>query len=123
MPGGDRTGPFGAGPRTGRAAGYCTGNRMPGFANFGGRGMGAGGGFGYGRGFGRGRGNRFYAGASRGWGRGGWFAPVYGNYPDFEAAAVQQDEREFLLAEARNLKSALDEINRRLDEMQKPKGD
>ena len=39
MPGGDRTGPMGAGPRTGRAAGYCTGNSVPGFMNpVGGRG-------------------------------------------------------------------------------------
>ncbi|AEA47877.1 DUF5320 domain-containing protein [Archaeoglobus veneficus] len=33
MPGGDGTGPWGLGPRTGRAAGLCAGYRMPGFAN------------------------------------------------------------------------------------------
>ena len=33
MPGGDRTGPAGMGPMTGRAAGYCTGNSYPGFAS------------------------------------------------------------------------------------------
>lgn len=32
MPGGDRTGPEGRGPMTGRRAGLCTGNRRPGFA-------------------------------------------------------------------------------------------
>ncbi|MEA1984122.1 MAG: DUF5320 domain-containing protein [Euryarchaeota archaeon] len=30
MPGGDRTGPMGEGPMTGRGAGYCTGNELPG---------------------------------------------------------------------------------------------
>lgn len=62
MPRGDRTGPMGAGPMTGRAAGFCTGSAAPGYANFGGgrgRGMGfdrgGGGGRGFGRGFGRGR--------------------------------------------------------------------
>jgi len=30
MPGGDRTGPIGAGPMTGRGAGYCAGYNMPG---------------------------------------------------------------------------------------------
>ncbi len=58
MPRGDRTGPMGAGPLTGRAAGYCAGFAAPGYANFGGgrgRGMGYGrGGGGFGRGFGRG---------------------------------------------------------------------
>ncbi len=33
MPGGDRTGPWGLGPRTGRRAGFCSGYRRPGFMN------------------------------------------------------------------------------------------
>lgn len=33
MPGGDRTGPLGEGPRTGRGAGYCAGNDEPGYKN------------------------------------------------------------------------------------------
>ena len=33
MPRGDRTGPAGMGPMTGRAAGYCAGYNMPGFMN------------------------------------------------------------------------------------------
>lgn len=33
MPGGDRTGPLGQGPMTGRAAGYCAGSDVPGYAN------------------------------------------------------------------------------------------
>ncbi len=31
MPGGNRTGPTGTGPMTGRAAGHCTGHTVPGF--------------------------------------------------------------------------------------------
>ncbi|MBC7083569.1 MAG: DUF5320 domain-containing protein [Firmicutes bacterium] len=33
MPRGDRTGPIGLGPRTGRAAGYCAGFPVPGYMN------------------------------------------------------------------------------------------
>mgnify|MGYP005625393287 CR=1 FL=1 len=58
MPNGDRTGPEGAGPMTGRGAGYCAGYSVPGYANPVG---------GYGRGWGRGRGR----GSGRGW-RGGF---------------------------------------------------
>jgi len=33
MPRGDRTGPLGEGPKTGRQMGFCVGNEHPGFAN------------------------------------------------------------------------------------------
>ena len=33
MPGGDRTGPTGVGPATGRGAGYCTGSDVAGYQN------------------------------------------------------------------------------------------
>jgi hypothetical protein len=33
MPGGDRTGPMGTGPMTGRGMGYCAGFPVPGFMN------------------------------------------------------------------------------------------
>jgi len=55
MPGGDRTGPLGQGPMTGRRAGFCTGNNAPGYNN--GPPMGLGRGFGRGRGF---RNRRFW---------------------------------------------------------------
>lgn len=49
MPRGDRTGPWGRGPRTGRGAGYCGGYGQPGFTNpYGGRAPGAGPRFGFG---------------------------------------------------------------------------
>jgi hypothetical protein len=53
MPRGDKTGPDGKGPKTGRGVGFCSGGEQPGFKNAGdGRGMGRGRGFG--RGLGRG---------------------------------------------------------------------
>ena len=73
MPGGDKRGPRGQGPMTGRGAGYCAGFDGPGFMagdaprgegygwgrGFGGRGRGRGGpGFGQGRGWGFHRGPR-----------------------------------------------------------------
>jgi len=51
MPQGDRTGPNGQGPMTGRGLGFCSGSNTPGYMNSGfGRGMSRG--FGRGRGFG-----------------------------------------------------------------------
>ena len=62
MPWGDRTGPLGQGPRTGRGLGYCAGYDSPGYT----RGTPAGRGYGLGRGwFGRGRGFGF--GRGFGW--------------------------------------------------------
>jgi len=70
MPRGDGTGPGGMGPMTGRAAGFCAGFPVPGYANpVGGRGMG----MGWGRGF---RGGGF--GRGFGWGRAGYGLPAYG---------------------------------------------
>lgn len=52
MPRGDRTGPAGAGPMTGRGMGFCAGYHQPGYAT----------GSGFGRGTGRGFRNRRFAG-------------------------------------------------------------
>ncbi len=60
MPRGDGTGPRGLGPRTGRAAGFCAGNTVPGSA-VGSPGAGAG------RGLGAGAGRGLGAGASPDW--------------------------------------------------------
>jgi hypothetical protein len=57
MPRGDRTGPNGLGPMTGRRMGFCAGNNNPGYMN---SGFGYGRGAGYGRGFGRGFGRAGY---------------------------------------------------------------
>lgn len=74
MPGGDRTGPVGQGPRTGRAMGYCAGADMPESANSTigwGRGGGQGRGSGRGGGGAWGRGRGGAAGGGGAWGRGG----------------------------------------------------
>ncbi len=99
MPGGDRTGPMGAGPMTGRGAGICTGTGTPGSAyHAGGRGMG---GRGLGRGWGRGLGVRF-----RGW---------------WQNTAISQpspvDERQMLEQEAAHLKNQVEQIQNRLNEL------
>jgi len=82
MPWGDRTGPLGLGPRTGRGLGFCSGFSSPGFTKGPGWGFGRGW-WGFGRGWGRGFGRgwwRFGRSWGRGFGRGmawrrgwGWF--------------------------------------------------
>lgn len=63
MPGGDRTGPRGMGPGTGRAAGFCAGAGRPGFMSpRPGRGFGGGG---------HGRRIGYHATGLPGWARGG----------------------------------------------------
>lgn len=112
MPGGDRTGPMGAGPMTGRGAGYCAGNDAPGYATpgfgrgFWGRGFGRGGGRGFGRGGGRGWRNGFWATGLPGWIRFGW--GMFGG----ETAASEEDA---LRNEADALQQHLDAIRQRLD--------
>lgn len=62
MPRGDKTGPEGMGPLTGRQMGYCAGNNSPGFTEnerIRGRGFGRGLRFGWGNGRGFGRGRRY----------------------------------------------------------------
>ncbi|MDF2952781.1 MAG: hypothetical protein OD816_000026 [Thermodesulfobacterium sp.] len=71
MPWGDRTGPLGLGPRTGRGLGFCSGFYSPGFT----KGPGFSWGWrwwGFGTGFGRGRRRRGF-GRGMAWRRGwGW---------------------------------------------------
>jgi len=120
MPGGDRSGPTGMGPRTGRGAGYCGGFEMPGYANPGpGGGFRAGFGFGGGRGFrgggfrggGRGWRNRFYATGVPGWmSYGGYAGPYQRPDPEFERRALR--------SEAEALESELEFIRKRLSEME-----
>jgi len=123
MPGGDRTGPMGMGPMTGRAAGYCSGSGMSGYTNpVPGRGFGMGFGRGYGacgRGFGGGgygRRNMYYATGLPGWMRFGGYAAPYG-YPAAEGKADPETERQALSAQAEYLQKELDSIRRRLDEI------
>lgn len=107
MPGGDRTGPMGYGPMTGRSAGFCAGYNRPGYTHPGyGRGMGRGFGRGFGRGMGRGM----------GWGYGrfmGW-GPV--NY--LPANQPYDNESDYLKAHAEMLEQELNQIKQRMSELE-----
>jgi len=122
MPRGDRTGPRGSGPRTGRAAGYCAGYPIPGFMN-----PTPGFGRGYGRGFGRGRGRGFRAG----FGRGLWRYPPQYQYaypppmyppmatrqsPEEECAALE-DYKKNLEAEKTELEQEMNEVEATIKEL------
>lgn len=98
MPGGDRTGPMGAGPQTGRGLGYCSGNNQPGYEN---QAPAFRGGFGrWNRGPGRGWRNRFFAtGAS------GWVSPT------------PEQETTDLKTQVELLKTQLDAIQKRIEEL------
>jgi hypothetical protein len=124
MPGGDRTGPMGQGPRTGRAAGYCAGYDRPGYMNgYGGdygwgRGgaYGRGGGYGWGRGGGYGRGYRGGRGYDRGLAQApypAWGAPPWGAY-----APSTEDELEMLKGEHQHLEQVLADIQKRIKDIQ-----
>jgi len=123
MPGGDGTGPAGMGPMTGRAAGYCAGYSVPGYANpVGGRGYGF---FGRGRGGGRGRRNWFFATGMPGWARAGAGYPAWGGagvYPAGPVAPVAgvtvEQELAGLKQQAEYMGNALSEINKRISELE-----
>jgi len=108
MPRGNGTGPMGLGPMTGRGAGYCAGNAVPGYANPGmGRGLGMGSGFGGG---GRGWRNMFYATGLPGWQRFGWPGSPAPMSPENEAAALK--------AQAEALQKQVEAITKRLAEIE-----
>ncbi|MDH5690036.1 MAG: DUF5320 domain-containing protein [Candidatus Bathyarchaeota archaeon] len=103
MPRGDRTGPWGAGPMTGRAAGHCAGYSVPGFMNPIG---------GYGRGWGRERGRGFGRGWGRGFGR-GWYVyppPAVGQpaYPQAYPPVAQPQSPKQEVAALENYQKALE---------------
>lgn len=115
MPRGDRTGPRGFGPMTGRQAGYCAGTGVPGYTSAP-AGRGAGIGFGGGR-FGcGGRGFRhwFYTTGLPGWMRFG--TPALGFEPENPAV-----EKQRLASQAQALERELDAIRKRLDAIDAPK--
>jgi len=129
MPGGDGTGPGGMGPMTGRAAGFCAGYPVPGYANpVGGRGMGMGwgrgGGFGRGRGFGWGRagyGLPAYGAAVNPYAYGGAVNPyAYGGTP-FTPGLTAQQELDGLKGQAEYLEDSLDGIKKRIEELESQK--
>lgn len=116
MPRGDRRGPEGSGPMTGRGAGFCSGADVPGYMNSGvpggyrmGGGRGFGGGFhgaamgaGYGRGYNRGFGRGFQV---------SYTAPVYS----------KETEKGYLENEVSILKNQLKTLENRLSDLQEEK--
>jgi hypothetical protein len=117
MPAGDRTGPEGMGPMSGRGAGYCGGSRTPGLAD-----RGAGRGFGRARGWGRGFGFLARgAGGGRGWrhcfhasGVPGWM-----RFGGLSAADQKLDplvDKQALRSQAKALQAEIDAIKRQLGE-------
>ena len=124
MPGGNGTGPAGMGPMTGRAAGFCAGYSVPGYANpIPGRGFGGYGGFGRGRGggMGMGRRNQFYATGLTGWQRAGIGAPAYGvpqAYPATFVPPTREVELDTLKAQAEYLEDSLDGVRKQIEELQ-----
>ena len=121
MPGGDRTGPMGQGPMTGRAAGYCTGSTGPGFMT-------------PSPGWGSEGASRGYGG-SRGWRRRcytkvpGWprSAREFGYFGPRGAPHVpsvsREQEVELLREQTKYFSDALGEISRRIDELGSPEKD
>lgn len=101
MPRGDRTGPNGMGPMTGRGAGYCSGYDRPGFANPVNRCL-----FGYGRQYRRG----------------------YGRFADYNPQPYSQpipyepvEEEKLIESNIQALGRQLDSLQKRLDEIRKAK--
>jgi len=118
MPYGDRTGPAGAGPMTGRRMGYCVGFDRPSNMNPGrgfGYGMGRGGGFG---GHGHGWRNQYLATGLPGWARGGqYFEP--GPYPPPYAAKIpREEELKSLKSQSKFLEDSLSELKKRITELE-----
>ena len=127
MPGGDRTGPRGMGPMTGRGAGFCAGYDAPGYGNpipgrgFWGRGW---------RGGGRGWRHMYYATGLPGWMRFGfgWPTPpmtaAWGAEPWAYGAPApgpmpREQELQMLRDHAEALKAQLDQISARMEELEK----
>ena len=99
MPRGDRTGPIGQGPMTGRALGRCSGNETPGYTG------------GFGAGMGR--------GAGRGRGRGaGWFWGAFSSFFPWHHSYSKEDEVTMLKSQAEAHTRAQRDIEKRLSDLE-----
>jgi hypothetical protein len=111
------------GPMTGRAAGFCAGYPVPGFMNpVGGRGY-----WGWGRGGGRGGGrgwrNWYYATGLPGWARAAYGYPAWGGpanpYQPFPAQSITaEQELQGLKQQAEYFEGALEEIKKRIEQLE-----
>ena len=117
MPRGDGTGPMGTGAMTGRAAGFCAGYGMPGYANAaGGRGFG----MGYGRGGGRGWRNRFAAGGWAGWPQAAAVSAWSGVAP-FAVAPTREQQLDALKGQEEQFENTLNDLRKRIGELESEK--
>ena len=116
MPGGDRRGPSGQGPKTGKGRGLCTGSENT-------RDLNASPGTGFGRGFGRGSGRGFGNGMRNGMrnfkriGRGfgcGFFPGVATQ----NISNADKNEMEILKQEAQMMENSLDSIKERISQLE-----
>lgn len=109
MPYGDRTGPSGMGPLTGRGFGYCSGFDHPGYA------------VGSGRAFGRGMGRGF----NRGFGRGFGFRAGYSPYMSYGVPVPYEydpgKEKEYLKDQIDSLEKTISSLKKRMDDLDKKK--
>ncbi len=103
MPGGDKSGPRGSGPMTGRGLGYCTGNRGPGFSN-------------WARGMGYRLGMRFRGGGGRRFNR--FQSPAN---PRGSSRLKPEEEISPLEEEAEALRDELNNIEKRMTNLKKEK--
>ena len=111
MPGFDGSGPMGAGSMTGGARGLCN----PANAGYNAQ---------FARGYGRGMGLRrgFRGGAGTGMGAGPGYGRGFGFYPpagDMFYQMTAEDEINMLKANADYMKNSLDEISKRIKELEK----
>jgi hypothetical protein len=115
MPRGDRTGPTGMGPMTGKAAGFCAGYSMPGFMNTIG-----------GRGGGRGFRHWYYSTGLPGWARTGsgyqaWGGPVQPFVPQagtFAPLMTSEQELDVLKQQAEFFQDELGKINKCIEQLE-----
>jgi hypothetical protein len=109
---GDRTGPMGQGPMTGRALGFCSGYDTPGSTKGFGCGMGRGFGFGRGMGMGRGMGRGF----GRNWNSGNAFGGFHSGFSQ-SPSINKDDEIKLLKSQIEFLKGSQKDIEKRLSEL------
>jgi hypothetical protein len=117
MPGFDRSGPMGAGAMTGGRRGLCNPATAASTGAFIGN-------YGYGGGLGLRRG--FRGGSGRGWGWRPGFGRGYGWYPPVAGPAYASDSAGELVAlrsEADYLKSAMNAVKKRIEELEKNQAD
>ncbi|RKX75034.1 MAG: hypothetical protein DRP87_15480 [Spirochaetes bacterium] len=114
MPYGDRTGPAGLGPRTGRGAGFCSGYPVPGYMNpYGGvRGIGGG--------WGRGYRHWYWATGLTGWQRAamGW-PGAYFQVPPYPSYDITPDqELKALRNQVKLMEEGLEKARQRISELE-----